>query len=93
MKSAAVLVACAYSASTWIAQTNHPPISAQPLKLNECSSAMLKLIPGVGPSMADKLLRLQHLELEEIPGVGPRTRERLEAYLIHATRGQASGQP
>lgn len=58
------------------------------LNLNTASSEQLDLLPGIGPSMADKIVRYREKhafrsvrQLMRVDGIGPKTFERLRPYL------------
>jgi len=59
-----------------------------PVNLNSASYAQMEELPGVGPSMAEKMMayRLQHghltfEELRAIPGLGPKKLEKIKPWV------------
>lgn len=69
-----------------------------PLDLNHASAADLELLPGIGPSLAQRIVddRSAHGAfasidaLQRVHGIGPRTIERLRALVhIEAAQGRA----
>jgi len=70
-----------------------PP--AHPVNLNTASSEELQLVPGIGPSTADKILQMRKSygafksvdDLLAIKGIGPKRMEKMRKYL---TVGKAS---
>jgi len=70
-----------------------PPI--HPINLNSASAAELQLVPGIGPSTADKILEMRKSygafksvdDLLAIKGIGAKRLEKMRKYL---TVGQAA---
>jgi competence ComEA-like helix-hairpin-helix protein len=64
-----------------------PP--AHPVNLNTASSEELQLVPGIGPSTADKILQMRKSygafksvdDLLAIKGIGPKRLEKMRKYL------------
>jgi competence ComEA-like helix-hairpin-helix protein len=64
-----------------------PP--AHPVNLNTASSEELQLVPGIGPSTADKILQMRKsygafksvYDLLAIKGIGPKRMEKMRKYL------------
>ncbi len=64
-----------------------PP--AHPVNLNTASSEELQLVPGIGPSTADKILQMRKSygafkkvdDLLAIKGIGPKRMEKMRKYL------------
>src|SRR5271157_739258 len=64
-----------------------PP--AHPINLNSASAAELQLVPGIGPSTADKILQMRKSygafksvdDLLAIKGIGPKRMEKMRKYL------------
>ncbi len=61
----------------------------EPLDINRASSAELAELPGLGPLLAERIIRYRILhgpfrsleELLKIPGIGPKTLERLRPFV------------
>jgi competence ComEA-like helix-hairpin-helix protein len=68
--------------------TKKPP--AQPININSADSAQLQLVPGIGPSRAEKILQMRKSygafksvnDLMAIRGIGPKRLEKMRKYLI-----------
>ena len=64
-----------------------PPL--HPVNLNTATSAELQQVPGIGPSTADKILKMRKSygpfksvdDLRAIKGIGPRRLEKMRKYL------------
>ncbi len=64
-----------------------PPV--HPVNLNTASSEELQLVPGIGPSTADKILQMRKSygtfksvdDLLAIKGIGPKRMEKMRKYL------------
>lgn len=64
-----------------------PPL--HPINLNTASSAELQQVPGIGPSTADKILKMRKSygpfksvdDLRAIKGIGPKRMEKMRKYL------------
>jgi competence protein ComEA len=67
--------------------TKKPP--AQPVNINAADSAQLQLVPGIGPSTAEKILQMRKSygsfksvnDLAAIRGIGPKRLEKMRKYL------------
>ena len=67
--------------------TKKPP--AQPININTADSAQLQLVPGIGPSTAEKVLQMRKSygafksvnDLAAIRGIGPKRLEKMRKYL------------
>jgi competence ComEA-like helix-hairpin-helix protein len=67
--------------------TKKPP--AQPININTADSTQLQLVPGIGPSTAEKILQMRKSygafksvnELMAIRGLGPKRLEKMRKYL------------
>ncbi|HKV63838.1 MAG TPA: helix-hairpin-helix domain-containing protein [Candidatus Acidoferrum sp.] len=65
-----------------------PP--AQPVNINVASSEELQLVPGIGPSTAEKILQMRKSygpfksvdDLLAIRGLGPKRLEKMRKYLV-----------
>src|SRR5271157_3577595 len=65
-----------------------PP--AHPVSLNTAGSEELQLVPGIGPSTADKILQMRKSygafksvdDLLAIKGIGPKRLEKMRKYLV-----------
>src|SRR5271165_2951852 len=65
-----------------------PP--SHPINLNTASSGELQLVPGIGPSTADKILAMRKSygtfksvdDLRGIKGMGPKKLEKMRKYLV-----------
>ena len=59
------------------------------IDLNAATSELLQVLPGIGPSLASKIINYRQLHgpfasidaLEAVDGIGPKTVERLKGYL------------
>lgn len=64
-----------------------PPL--HPINLNTATSAELQQVPGIGPSTADKILKMRKSygpfksvdDLRAIKGIGPKRMEKMRKYL------------
>jgi competence ComEA-like helix-hairpin-helix protein len=64
-----------------------PP--TQPININSADSAQLQLVPGIGPSTAEKILQMRKSygafksvnDLMAIRGIGPKRLEKMRKYL------------
>ena len=76
--------------------TKKPP--AQPVNINTADSTQLQLVPGIGPSTAEKILQMRKSygafksvnDLMAIRGIGPKRLEKMRKYL---TVGKPAPQP
>jgi competence protein ComEA len=67
--------------------TKKPP--AQPININTADSTQLQLVPGIGPSTAEKILQMRKSygafksvnDLTAIRGIGPKRLEKMRKYL------------
>jgi competence ComEA-like helix-hairpin-helix protein len=67
--------------------TKKPPV--QPININTADSTQLQLVPGIGPSTAEKILQMRKSygafksvnELMAIRGLGPKRLEKMRKYL------------
>jgi competence protein ComEA len=67
--------------------TKKPP--AQPININTADSTQLQLVPGIGPSTAEKILQMRKSygafknvnDLMAIRGLGPKRQEKMRKYL------------
>ena len=67
--------------------TKKPP--TQPVNINTATSAQLQLVPGIGPSTAEKILQMRKSygafksvnDLMAIRGIGPKRLEKMRKYL------------
>src|SRR6202521_4505512 len=67
--------------------TKKPP--SQPVNINTATSAQLQLVPGIGPSTAEKILQMRKSygafksvnDLMAIRGIGPKRLEKMRKYL------------
>jgi competence protein ComEA len=63
--------------------------STQPVNINTADSTQLQLVPGIGPSTAEKILQMRKSygsfksvnELTAIRGIGPKRLEKMRKYL------------
>jgi comEA protein len=61
----------------------------QPININTATSAQLQLVPGIGPSTAEKILQMRKSygafksvnDLMAIRGIGPKRLEKMRKYL------------
>jgi competence ComEA-like helix-hairpin-helix protein len=78
------------------AATKKPP--AQPVNINTADSTQLQLVPGIGPSTAEKILQMRKSygsfksvnDLTAIRGIGPKRLEKNEEI---SNRRQAGSGP
>jgi competence ComEA-like helix-hairpin-helix protein len=76
--------------------TKKPP--AQPININTADSTQLQLVPGIGPSTAEKILQMRKSygvfksinDLMAIRGIGPKRLEKMRKYL---TVGKSAAPP
>lgn len=92
-----------FSAPVACAAKKKPPL--HPINLNSATSAELQQVPGIGPSTADKILRMRKSygpfksvdDLRAIKGIGPKRMEKMRKYLtvgkLPASKTQQSPQP
>jgi competence ComEA-like helix-hairpin-helix protein len=67
--------------------TKKPP--TQPVNINTADSTQLQLVPGIGPSTAEKILQMRKSygsfksvnDLTAIRGIGPKRLEKMRKYL------------
>jgi competence protein ComEA len=67
--------------------TKRPP--AKPININTADSTQLQLVPGIGPSTAEKILQMRKSygsfksvnDLTAIRGIGPKRLEKMRKYL------------
>jgi competence ComEA-like helix-hairpin-helix protein len=67
--------------------TKKPP--TEPININSADSAQLQLVPGIGPSTAEKILQMRKSygafksvnDLMAIRGIGPKRLEKMRKYL------------
>jgi len=67
--------------------TKKPP--TQPVNINTADSTQLQLVPGIGPSTAEKILQMRKSygafksvnDLMAIRGIGPKRLEKMRKYL------------
>ncbi|MFQ6117641.1 MAG: ComEA family DNA-binding protein [Candidatus Bipolaricaulia bacterium] len=66
-----------------------PPVDEEPLDLNEASFSELLGLPGIGPKLAERIVRYRERhgpfnsleELLNVEGIGPKLLQRLEGRL------------
>jgi competence ComEA-like helix-hairpin-helix protein len=76
-----------------------PP--AQPVNINAATSGELQLVPGIGPSTADKILQMRKSygpfksvdDLLAIRGLGPKRLEKMRKYLVAGKPNSKSASP
>ncbi len=74
-----------------------PP--GHPVNLNTAGAGELQLVPGIGPSTADKILAMRKSygafkgvdDLLAIKGIGPKRLDKMRKYLTVGKVGQGSG--
>jgi competence protein ComEA len=79
--------------------TKKPP--AQPININTADSAQLQLVPGIGPSTAEKVLQMRKSygafksvnDLAAIRGIGPKRLEKMRKYLTVGEPAPAAANP
>src|ERR1700732_4785956 len=75
--------------------TKKPP--TQPVNINTADSTQLQLVPGIGPSTAEKILQMRKSygvfksvnDLMAIRGIGPKRLEKMRRYLTVGKPGPA----
>ncbi len=78
-----------------------PLARGEPLDLNAASAADLELLPGIGPTLAARVVEDRAAsgpfgsveELTRVRGIGPRTLERLRPHVTVATPGVTGPSP
>src|SRR5579863_10394731 len=78
-------LAALFAAATFA--TKKPPL--HPINLNTANSQQLQEVPGIGPSTADKILKMRKSygpfksvdDLRAIKGIGPMRLEKMRKYL------------
>jgi competence ComEA-like helix-hairpin-helix protein len=87
------VVLCCFCGGTAVAKKK-PPV--HPVNLNTASAAELQLVPGIGPSTADKILQMRKSygayksvdDLLAVKGIGQKRLDKMRKYL---TVGKAQG--
>jgi competence ComEA-like helix-hairpin-helix protein len=82
-----------------LAAKKKPPL--RPINLNTATSAELQQVPGIGPSTADKILKMRKSygpfksvdDLRAIKGIGPKRLEKMRRYLTVSTPTTAKKPP
>jgi competence ComEA-like helix-hairpin-helix protein len=65
------------------------PFYFEKININQANSALLQIIPGIGPDLADRIIVKRNEkggfdrpeELLTVPGIGPKRKEKLSAWL------------
>ena len=91
------VVACVLTQAAFAA-TKKPPV--HPININAATSEELQLVPGIGPSTADKILQMRKSygpfksvdDLLAIRGIGPKRLGKMRKYLV-AGRSQQPARP
>jgi len=94
-----VLASVLYSAPFVFAAKKKPPL--HPINLNTATSAELQQIPGIGPSTADKILKMRKSygafksvdDLRAIKGIGPKRMEKMRKYVTVGKPAAPKTQP
>ena len=81
------LIACLLFGTCAFAKKKPP---AQPVNINAATSEELQLVPGIGPSTAEKILQMRKSygpfkgvdDLLAIRGLGPKRLEKMRRYLV-----------
>jgi competence protein ComEA len=76
-----------------------PP--AQPVNINAATSEELQLVPGIGPSTAEKILQMRKSygpfksvdDLLAIRGLGPKRLEKMRKYLVAGKPSSKNASP
>jgi comEA protein len=76
-----------------------PP--AQPVNINAATSEELQLVPGIGPSTAEKILQMRKSygpfksvdDLLAIRGLGPKRLEKMRKYLVAGKSNSKNASP
>jgi comEA protein len=82
------VVACVLNQAAAFAATKKPPV--HPININAATSEELQLVPGIGPSTADKILQMRKSygpfksvdDLLAIRGIGPKRLGKMRKYLV-----------
>jgi competence ComEA-like helix-hairpin-helix protein len=81
------LILCLFFGTCAFAKKKPP---TQPVNINTATSEELQLVPGIGPSTAEKILRMRKSygpfksvdDLLAIRGLGPKRLEKMRKYLV-----------
>jgi len=86
--AAAFALAMTVASAPVSAGNKKPPL--QPVNLNTATALELQQVPGIGPSAADKILKMRKSygafksvdDLRAIKGIGPKRMEKMRKYII-----------
>src|SRR5271168_2689450 len=100
LRRVVILLLCLFLCPAVFAKKKPP---AAPVNLNTATSEQLQQVPGIGPSMADKILQMRKSygafksvdDLLAVRGIGPKRLDKMRKYLVVAkvTAKQQSGAP
>jgi competence ComEA-like helix-hairpin-helix protein len=93
-----LLITCLLFGTSVFAKKKPP---AQPVNINAATSEELQLVPGIGPSTADKILQMRKSygpfksvdDLLAIRGIGPKRLEKMRKYLVAGKPNANNGSP
>jgi len=89
LRRVVILLLCLFLCPAVFAKKKPP---AAPVNLNTATSEQLQQVPGIGPSMADKILQMRKSygafksvdDLLAVRGIGPKRLDKMRKYLVVA---------